>query len=82
MSKSESEDLWPEWKCFECGETAKNSNHLDLQLVINETVIFTDVNGEKWVKCLCGKRFHLRCVTNLPKDVQESDFEINFYICD
>jgi hypothetical protein len=63
-------------------QTAKNFHHLDLKLVINETVILTDVNGEQWVRCLCGKRFHLHCVANLPKDVQESDFEINFYICD
>lgn len=78
MSNSEIED----WKCFECCESAINPHHLGLQLVINENVILTDINGEKWVRCLCDRRFHLRCVTNLPKNVQESDFEVNYYICD
>ena len=72
---------WPEWKCYECNVTAMNSYHLDQQLVINEQVILTDINGDQWVRCQCDKRFHLQCTTNLPKDVGEADFK-NSYICD
>lgn len=32
------------------------------------------------VQCMCYRRFHLNCTTNLPKNVEESDFA-DIYIC-
>lgn len=77
---SDSEEDWPEWNCFECHRVAVNSVYLDLQMLTKEHVILVDVNGEKWVQCMCNRRFHLNCTTNLPKNVEESDFA-DIYIC-
>lgn len=54
---SDSEEDWPEWNCFECHRVAVNSVCLDLQMLTKEHVILVDVNGEKWVQCMCNRRW-------------------------
>ena len=52
-------------------------------MICREWVLFSDSDGKKWVYCnQRDKRFHLACVPNLPKNVEESDFEDIIYLCD
>lgn len=79
MSSSSVED-WPLWICDICQKEALDSHTLDVQRIIKETVIVFDKNGVKWVQCEhCSNRLHLSCAKNIPKNAEESDFDI--YLC-
>lgn len=85
-SGSDSEDYRAKWFCEFCKIAPCNAYKLDCQVLYNETVILFDSNQEEWVRCAkCDKRFHLKCVKNLPKAVCECFFRFcgwNMYVCD
>lgn len=79
------EDFLAKWYCDVCKLTPIDAHKLDRQLLYNETVILFDSNQDEWVRCTrCDKRFHVKCVKNLPQGVCQCFFRFcgwNMYVC-
>lgn len=83
-SDSETNEI-EKWICDICRTRPVNPYIVDSQLLYNETVLYTDDNGEYWVRCRnCDRRYYAKCVRNLPPDVCECFFRFcgwNMYVC-
>lgn len=85
-SGSDSGEDWIEkWRCDVCKLNAKDPYKLDNGLLYNEKVILYDSDEAEWIRCnRCDKRFHVKCVRNLPPGVCECYFRFcgwNIYMC-
>jgi len=67
------------WECKICKKKAIDSQKLEGQIL--EQVFLEDADGQKWNRCIsCNNNFHLKCVTNLPEDIEEG--HLDYYLCD
>ena len=50
------------WKCLICYELAHSPSELEMQHMV-EYRPYTDINGDKWIKCdKCFNPYHVDCL--------------------
>ena len=53
------------WHCVICSKLALSPLTLEMQHITYDSVVYSDVNNDKWVKCDdCMSPFHLICATS------------------
>ena len=66
------------WKCLICSEIAQPPAALEDQHFV-EYGPFTDINGDKWVKCdKCFNSYHVQC---LKEDIPVGKYTCTFLGC-
>lgn len=59
------------WKCISCHVIAWSPVKLQSQQILNRSVVYTDVSGEKWIKCAkCLCPSHLSCAGESEEDLK------------
>ncbi|VDI73105.1 Hypothetical predicted protein [Mytilus galloprovincialis] len=82
-ANSDSTEHEEEWTCFICNLEANDRFSLDTELLSASCVILIEANGTRWLKCAgCDRRYHMNCVTNIPKNITDDDFPEGVYLCD
>ena len=71
------------WHCIVCSQLAQSPLELEMQHITYDSVVYSDVNNDKWVKCdECLSAFHLKCATNQPEHlVANQRFVCTFFGC-
>lgn len=82
-SSQELEQEYFNWKCVVCAVVAYSPLVLEEQHMLMEMSVYTDIDGQKWVKCDdCEYPFHLKCATSDAEIVVASKrFICTFFGC-
>ena len=58
------------WHCVICSKLALSPLTLEMQHITYDSVVYSDVNNDKWVKCDdCMSPFHFICATSEPEHI-------------
>ena len=58
------------WCCVICSKLALSPLTLEMQHITYDSVVYSDVKNDKWVKCDdCMSPFHLICAKSKPEHI-------------